>query len=236
VRAISACGHEVASYGYAHQRLYTQPLSSSALKRGDPRAFSRIPLVDPFSVTIRRAIQLRPKVSGLWLFAAKKLAYDSSIFPIHHDLCGIPSAPRFCHVLQRPGYSGLVEFPLSTLRQGSLNLPIAGGGYFRLFSYALTRRGMRRLNAHEHRPAVVYLHPREIDPAQPRIQAGGCAWLRHYLNLHRTLARLQRLLQDFRFATMVAAAHAGRPHAFIPSPATAQGSEARNGTTVERGK
>lgn len=234
VRAISACGHEVASHGYAHQRLYTQTPEQFRAETRRSKGILEDALGRP--ILGYRAASYSVTAQSLWALAILReegFAYDSSIFPIHHDLYGIPSAPRFCHVLQGPGYSGLVEFPLSTLRLGSLNLPIAGGGYFRLFPYALTRWGIRHLNTHEHQPTVVYLHPWEIDPAQPRIQAGGRARLRHYLNLRRTVARLQRLLQDFRFGTMVdvlrergllttAEAHSGQTHAITPSPTTAQ--------------
>ena len=203
VRAISAYGHEVASHGYAHQRLYTQTPEQF---RTETRR-SKCILEDAIGQAILgyRAASYSITAQSLWALAILReegFVYDSSIFPIHHDLYGIPSAPRFCHVLQGPGYDGLVEFPLSTLRLGSVNLPIAGGGYFRLFPYAFTHWGISRLNEHEHHPAVVYLHPWETDPCQPRIHAGGRARLRHYLNLSRTVARLRRLLQDFRFGTM----------------------------------
>ena len=81
-------------------------------------------------------------------------------------------------------------------------MPTAGGGYFRIFPYAFTRWAIRRLNEREGRPAIVYLHPWEVDPAQPRIQAGRFSRFRHYTNLHRTEARLNRLLRDFKFAPL----------------------------------
>jgi hypothetical protein len=98
---------------------------------------------------------------------------------------------------------GLIEIPLSTVRLGKVTIPFAGGGYFRLFPYAFTRWGIRHLNTHEGEPAVVYLHPWEIDVDQPRIQAGRLSRFRHYVNLSRTAPRLQRLLQDFRCSTMI---------------------------------
>ncbi len=103
-----------------------------------------------------------------------------------------------------PGQSDspLVEFPLSTLRLGGTNFPIAGGGYLRLFPYAYTRWGIRYLNRREGQPAVVYLHPWELDPEQPRLPAGKLSRFRHYTNLHRMEERFVRLLQDFSFGTM----------------------------------
>jgi len=94
----------------------------------------------------------------------------------------------------------LVECPPSTVRVAGVNIPIAGGGYFRLFPYWVTRWGIRRLNEEEHQPAVVYVHPWEIDPEQPRLRANPISRFRHYVNLKGVEERLTRLLQDFRFA------------------------------------
>jgi hypothetical protein len=113
--------------------------------------------------------------------------------------------------------------PPATVRFAGLHLPTAGGGYFRLLPYAWTRWGIRRLNEAERRPAVFYLHPWEVDPAQPRLRAGLLSRFRHYTNPHRTEARLKQLLADFRFATVrqvIAAALPGHP-ALAPRPALA---------------
>ncbi|MFI5175856.1 MAG: DUF3473 domain-containing protein, partial [Terriglobia bacterium] len=91
------------------------------------------------------------------------------------------------------------EFPLSTIRIAGLNIPIAGGGYFRIFPYFLTRWGMRRLNRRERQPALFYLHPWEVDPQQPRIAASVLSKFRHYRNLEKTESRLVRLMKDFEF-------------------------------------
>ena len=107
-----------------------------------------------------------------------------------------------------------MEVPGSTVRVGPLNLPIAGGGYFRILPYQWTRRGIARLNMTEGRAAVFYLHPWEVDPDQPRLQAGWLGRFRHYRNLHRTEARLRALLTDFRFSTvgaLLAASPDARP-------------------------
>jgi hypothetical protein len=96
----------------------------------------------------------------------------------------------------------LVEFPLSTLRLGKMNLPIAGGGYFRLYPYSVSRWGIHHLNHREQQPAVVYVHPWEIDPTQPRLPVHGLAKFRHYLHLHKTATRLQALLRDFAWGPM----------------------------------
>jgi polysaccharide deacetylase family protein (PEP-CTERM system associated) len=124
--------------------------------------------------------------------------YDASIFPIRHDRYGIPDAPRHSHRIVRARGS-VAELPPATVRLGSMNLPVAGGGYFRLLPYGWTRWGIRRINVQERRPAMFYLHPWEIDADQPRLPAGRLSRFRHYRNLHRTESRLRQLMRDFRF-------------------------------------
>ena len=128
--------------------------------------------------------------------------YDSSIFPIRHDRYGIPDAIVHPHCLRTPAGYSLAEFPLSVVQLARINLPISGGGYFRLLPYAVTRWGLQQVIA-AGRPIVFYLHPWEIDPDQPRIAGVRLrSRARHYLNLGRTFGRLTRLIRDFRFGTM----------------------------------
>jgi polysaccharide deacetylase family protein (PEP-CTERM system associated) len=140
---------------------------------------------------------------ALDILGEEGFTYDSSIFPIRHDRYGIPEYPRFSHVLD--GYAGgqLIEFPISTVRVAGVNLPIAGGGYLRLFPYAVISWGLSFINRRERQPALIYLHPWEIDPDQPRIEAGIVARFRQYVNLPKTESKMSRLLQDFHFATML---------------------------------
>ena len=208
IRTLVACGHEVASHGYAHQRIYTQ--TPEQFRAETQRSKSM--LEDTLGQPIRgyRAASYSITRQSLWALDVLREAgfvYDSSIFPIRHDLYGIPSHPRFCSVLPGENGSPLIEFPLSTLRLGGTNFPIAGGGYLRLFPYAYTRWGIRYLNTREGQPAVVYLHPWELDPAQPRLPAGRLSRFRHYTNLHRMEERFVRLLQDFSFGTMSEVLH-----------------------------
>ena len=156
-------------------------------------------------------------INGRNLWAHKVLQeegyrYSSSIYPIRHDLYGMPEAPRFTF---RPiGDEGVVELPVSTVAIGGRRLPCGGGGYFRLLPYALSRLAIARVNARDSRPCIFYLHPWEIDPGQPRIpNVGVRSRFRHYLNLGRMLPRLRTLLGDFAwdrvdrvFATEIAAA------------------------------
>jgi polysaccharide deacetylase family protein (PEP-CTERM system associated) len=126
------------------------------------------------------------------------LRYDSSIFPVLNYRYGIVDAPRWPY---RVGEGGLIEFPISTWRVLGRNLPIAGGAYFRILPYAVTRAGLRSINRQGH-PAVFYIHPWEVDPDHPRIPLPRRIAATHYANLRRTEPRLERLLRDFRFAPM----------------------------------
>jgi polysaccharide deacetylase family protein (PEP-CTERM system associated) len=203
IQTIARRGHEIAAHGYRHRRIYTQTLAEFQAETYRVKSLLEDILGQP--IFGYRAASYSITAQSLWALDVLREAgfvYDSSIFPVRHDLYGIPGYERFCHVRQHGAGSGLIEVPLSTLRLGQVTIPFAGGGYFRLFPYAFTRWGIRHLNCHEGQPAVVYLHPWEIDPDQPRIQAGSLSRFRHYVNLRRTLPRLQRLLQDFRFSTM----------------------------------
>jgi polysaccharide deacetylase family protein (PEP-CTERM system associated) len=204
IREINTRGHEVASHGYAHRRVYTQTIAQF---REETRRSKRI-LEEIIGQPVLgyRAASYSITTHSLWALDILREAgfvYDSSIFPIRHDLYGIPGYDRFCHILSTENGHSLVEFPLSTIQLGRLQLPIAGGGYFRLFPYVFTRWSIRYLNNREHQPAVIYLHPWEIDPGQPRIQAGYLSRFRHYQNLARTESRLRTLLQDFAWGPMV---------------------------------
>jgi polysaccharide deacetylase family protein (PEP-CTERM system associated) len=203
VRTIQACGHEVASHGYAHRRIYTQ---TPAQFREETRLSLKI-LED---ITGKRVLGYRAASysitkESLWALDILKeegFTYDSSIFPVHHDRYGIPGYQRFCHVLGGDHGKQLVEFPISTLCLAGLNVPIAGGGYFRLYPYGVTRWALRQINEKEKQPILIYLHPWEIDPDQPRIHGSVLSRFRQYINLEKTESRLTRLLQDFRFGTM----------------------------------
>jgi polysaccharide deacetylase family protein (PEP-CTERM system associated) len=203
VRTIQARGHEVASHGYAHRRIYTQ--TPEEFRRETRRAIRILEDASGQRVFGYRAASYSITEASFWaleILEEEGFAYDSSIFPIHHDRYGIPAYQRFCHILNAHGATKLIEFPISTLRLAGVNLPIAGGGYLRLFPYSFIRWGLRRINAKERQPVLVYLHPWEIDPEQPRVQADALSRFRQYVNLEKVEGRLIRLLQDFRFGTM----------------------------------
>lgn len=202
VRRIASAGHEVASHGFDHRLVYEM---TPAQFRADVRR-SRVVLE---SATGQRVSGYRaPSFSitdrTMWaldVLIEEGFLYDSSIFPIRHDRYGIPHAPRHSHAIRRSGGT-IWEVPASTVRCAGVNLPVAGGGYFRLLPYAWTRWGIGRLNTIERQPAVVYLHPWEIDPDQPRVAAPLVSRLRHYGNLSATDGRLARLLREFQFAPL----------------------------------
>lgn len=203
VRAIRAAGHEVGSHGYAHQAIYH---GSQEDFRSDLRRAKGI-LEDLLGCSIKsyRAPSYSITAATIWaleLIAEYGFEYDSSIFPIVHDLYGIPSAPRFPHVRLLKNGKKIKEFPPSTVRVMGTNFPVAGGGYLRLLPYGITSWAIRRINDVERQPAMVYLHPWEIDPDQPRIRAPLRSRFRHYQNLVATEMKLSRLLEDFSFGTI----------------------------------
>jgi polysaccharide deacetylase family protein (PEP-CTERM system associated) len=202
VRRIAAGGHEIASHGYAHRLIYDQTQESF---REDVRRAKRV-LEDSAGnrVVGYRAPSYSITPRSLWavdVLIEEGYEYDASIFPIRHDRYGISVSGRHAYVIPRRA-GVLVEVPGSTTRIASMNLPIAGGGYFRILPYWWTRWGIRRVNQLEGRAVVFYLHPWEIDPGQPRLKTGLVGRFRHYRNLQHTELRLRQLLADFRFETV----------------------------------
>jgi len=197
VRRIVEAGHELASHGYAHVRVDRQVPEDF---RRDIRKTKAI-LEDCAGVPVRgyRAATFSVGPHTAWAFPILEeegYAYSSSVYPVQHDYYGYVDAPRFAF---RPdGTARLWEFPIATIRLAGRNFPCGGGGYFRFLPYALSRLALTRINAHDHRPAVFYLHPWEVDPGQPRpCRLSLKSRFRHYVNLSRTVPRLRRLLHDF---------------------------------------
>ena len=203
IREIDNRGHEVASHGYSHQLVYTQ---TPALFKAETRDSKNL-LEDIIGKPIQgyRAASYSITRKSLWALdtlAELGFKYDSSIFPITHDRYGITGSPEFPHVLETPNKNTLVEYPLSTFRIMGQSIPVAGGGYFILYPYWLSRFFYRKINQ-QPAPFVFYLHPWEIDPAQPRVKASLLSEFRHYNNLDKGYRRLSRLLTDFSFTTML---------------------------------
>jgi polysaccharide deacetylase family protein (PEP-CTERM system associated) len=201
VREIAAQGHEIATHGWSHTLVY----------RMSPEIFR---------TELRRSVQLLEELAGckilghrapffsitrasswaLDVLGEEGLRYDSSIFPVVNYRYGIKDAPRWPYEVRGDSWT-LTEFPVTTWRMLGRNLPVAGGAYFRLYPYALTRAALRSINGAGH-PAVFYLHPWELDPDHPRIRLPRRIALTHYANLAATERRLHRLLRDFRFAPL----------------------------------
>jgi polysaccharide deacetylase family protein (PEP-CTERM system associated) len=203
VRRIVAAGHEVASHGMSHRLIYTQSPAEFRRETHDAKALLEDLAQKP--VVGYRAATYSITRRSLWaldILCEEGFRYDSSIFPMRHDRYGIPGAEPRPHVLTTPNGARLVEFPISVLSYHGAKVPVAGGGYFRLFPYRFTRWALRRLNE-QRQEFVFYVHPWEVDPEQPRVNdASALSRFRHYLNLGRCAERLGRLLEDFEFDTM----------------------------------
>lgn len=201
IHRLVAEGHELASHGYEHVRVINQ----------DPVAFradvtkTKQLLEDLSGVEVQgyRAASYSIGEKNLWALDVLHEVgyhYSSSIYPIKHDLYGMPNAPRFAF---RPKPEGILEIPVTTVVLGGRKFPCGGGGYFRLFPYALSQWAIKRVNEQDRQACLFYFHPWEIDPEQPRQHGLPMKTrFRHYLNLGRTEQRLRRLLHDFQWDRM----------------------------------
>lgn len=163
-----------------------------------------------------RAPSFSITVATLWaldILAEEGFRIDSSIFPVRHDLYGIPDAKRFPH-----WRGGIIEFPPTTIRRFHYNFGVAGGGYLRLLPYRFTRWAIKQINDVERQPAMVYFHPWELDPDQPRISAPIKSRFRHYTNLGKMQNKIERLLQDFSFSTVSDACQKALTTDFVLKP------------------
>ena len=199
VRRIVDDGHELASHGYGHQR--ASDLTPAQFRDDITRAKHLLEDIGGVAIRGYRAPSFSISRKNWWAVEELENAgyvYSSSIYPVKHDHYGMPDAPRFAH---RPnGEGGILELPPTTVPMMGRNLPAAGGGWFRLLPYELSRWMLRRVNEQEQAPCMFYFHPWEVDPGQPR-QAGLTAKtrFRHYVNLQRMPGRLRRLLNDFEW-------------------------------------
>lgn len=198
VRRIVAAGHELASHGYEHRRADAQ--DPDAFRADVVRTKSILEDVGGVRVAGYRAATFSIGARNPWAFdvlAETGHTYSSSVYPVRHDLYGMPDAPRFPY---RPSGAALTEIPITTNVLLGRNVPSGGGGYFRLFPYAWSRWSLGRVNRTDRQPAIFYFHPWEIDPDQP-VQSGISlkTKLRHYTNLGRMKGRLERLLREFRW-------------------------------------
>ncbi|MFP4647899.1 MAG: XrtA system polysaccharide deacetylase [Halorhodospira sp.] len=199
VRRIVAAGHELANHGYGHERVWE--IGPHAFREDLLRAKGLLEDIGGVRVIGYRAPAFSIGPRSPWareLLQETGHRYSSSVYPIRHDHYGAPEAPRHAH---RPeGSDGLLELPPATLRLFGRNLPAGGGGYFRLLPYRASWAALYWFEKAEKQPAVFYIHPWELDPEQPRIPGvDRRTRFRHYVNLHRTEQRLDRLLKDLRW-------------------------------------
>ena len=198
IRQLHAKGHEIGCHSYLHQKIYT--LSPDEFREDTRKSKCILEDIIGAKVNGYRAPSYSITKRSLWaldILEELGFTYDSSIFPIMHDNYGIPDAPRFKY--QLPGHQ-LTEYPPSTALICGQKVPVAGGGYFRLFPYWFTKMALRKINKKEGAPFVFYLHPWEFDPDQPYFpNASALSRFRHYNNLKKTASRFEKLLSDFAF-------------------------------------
>ena len=198
IKEIMEKGHHIGCHSYEHRLVYN--LSPQEFKQDTHRAKDILEQITGKRVRGYRAPSYSITRRSLWAFDILEdlgFEFSSSIFPIHHDRYGIPDAPRFRYKV--PGHD-LVEYPISTARFMGRNIPISGGGYFRLFPYRLTKMALLKINRRENQPFLFFIHPWEMDPEQPRMKgAGAVSRFRHYTNLAKTEERFEKLLSDFDF-------------------------------------
>lgn len=194
VREIAAGGHELGCHSYWHRLIYK--LDPAEFREDTRRAKDLIEQISGQAVDVYRAPTYSVIDRSTWaleILAELGFSCDSSIYPIHHDRYGMPDAPRAPFRFQTPS-GPLTEFPLTTFRLAGHNLPVGGGGYLRLLPRMYTRMGLKQVQK-EGLPIVIYIHPWEVDPEQPRLPGSISTRLRHYTNLSRTFDRLRSLLQ-----------------------------------------
>ena len=200
VRRIVAAGHELASHGYAHQRV--TDMTRDEFREDVIRTKSLLEDIGGIEVKGYRAPSFSIGKRNWWaleLLSDARYRYSSSVYPIRHDHYGVPDAPRFAFM----AHASLVEVPITTVSAFSRNWPAGGGGYFRLLPYALSRSLIRRVNSREKQSCIFYFHPWELDFEQPRPAGLSLKTrFRHYVNLRRTERRLERLFTDFRWRRM----------------------------------
>jgi polysaccharide deacetylase family protein (PEP-CTERM system associated) len=201
IRRMIRDGHELASHGYDHTR--ATELDRDAFREDVVRTKGILEDAAGTSVRGYRAPSYSIGSRNLWALDVLHEAghtYSSSIYPIHHDLYGMPEAPRFAF---RPRADSILELPVTTVEFAGRNFPAGGGGYFRLLPYGAYCWALRRVNRCDRQPGIFYFHPWEVDPEQPRMAGASLrSRFRHYVNLDTMEARLRRLVSEFEWGRM----------------------------------
>jgi polysaccharide deacetylase family protein (PEP-CTERM system associated) len=200
VRDVQACGHELACHSFWHRPVYS--LSPDEFREDTRAAVCAIEDAAGKKIYGYRAPSWSITRECLWaldILTEEGFTYDSSIYPIHHDLYGIPGARRFPYRHRLRDGRSLLEFPPTTARLWGQNLPGAGGGYLRILPLAYTHWVFRQVDKECREKVVVYFHPWELDPEQPRIEDKWKSRIRHYTNLHKMKGRVESLLASYSF-------------------------------------
>jgi polysaccharide deacetylase family protein (PEP-CTERM system associated) len=201
VREIRDAGHELGCHSYWHRLIYS--LTPEEFEEDTRRAKAAIEAAAGTAIACYRAPTFSITKRSMWaldVLARCGFTRDSSIFPIYHDHYGIVGSPVRPYMIECAGAT-VTEFPMSTFRALRYDFPVGGGGYLRMLPLWFNEFGMRKI-LDSGRPAMVYLHPWEIDPGQPRIRTRLKSRLRHYTNLAGFQRNLEALLRNFRFGTM----------------------------------
>lgn len=203
IQEIHELGHEIASHSHWHRLIYR--MTPERFREDLVRSQDVLQSLIGDKITSFRAPSFSITEKSKWaleILAEEGFTTDSSIFPIYHDRYGIPNAPTGIHQIQTKS-GPLWEFPPSVVRIARINVPVSGGGYFRLYPNHWSLHWLESINSRESKPFVFYIHPWEIDPGQPRLNAGSrVSRLRHYVNLSSTENKLHQLLQRFQFGTV----------------------------------
>jgi polysaccharide deacetylase family protein (PEP-CTERM system associated) len=219
IRDMHAAGHEVASHGYEHRLVSS--LDPERFRADLQRAKQALTAAAPVDIVGFRAPSFSITPDSLWAFDVLReegYTWSSSVFPVRHDRYGLPSFPRQPVLLEDYAGRSIWEFPMTTWRVLGRNLPVAGGGWMRALPPGVMHRALRAAQQ-EGVPTILYLHPWEIDPDQPKVpQVGRSARFRHYLNLEQTLPRLRRLLTEFQFGPVRDALAAVRARGLVAAP------------------
>ena len=205
VREVHAAGHEIGSHGYDHRLL--PDLGREGFAADLERTATILQGITGQRPTAFRACTWSVTRRTPWAIdelLRAGVTVDSSIQPVRHPDYGVAAAPKHAYTLRGSGDGELLELPPLTWRVCGRTVPVGGGGYLRLFPLGFLRAGLRQ-KERAGEPGCIYLHPWEVDPGQPRQALGGLRGFRHYVNLGKTLGKLDRLLQDFRFTSLGAA-------------------------------
>ena len=203
VRRIAEAGHEIACHSYWHRLVYE--LTPDEFRQDTRQAKEAIEDASGLGVVGYRAPSYSITQESQWaldVLLELGFQYDSSIFPVKHDRYGWRGFSRFVEPVRMTKSAMLWEFPPSTYRFFNNTVPVAGGGYLRIFPYHYTKWALEQINQEEGRAGCVYFHPWELDPEQPRLTSSVGAWWRHSFGLSRMEDKLRRLLEDFEFAPM----------------------------------